>query len=285
MPPNCPEAYSMGSLTEDMLPVLREVVSGRVVWDLGAGALELAYELIDLGASVVVAVDKAPMPLPERKGVRRVQDWFRNVVLPVGGVEVAFLAWPQNSSAAGLLDILVSSQTVVYLGSNFDGMACGGKDLWGHLMQREVLHHVPHRRNSLIVYGLGLVHRAPLLHEIARFTRKPLEFPADECGLPEGHLLALKELMMDYGTAEERGINLAAWIPNMGHRPFSVWRHSGRDNGVWRMISGPRCRTEEAAVKIYERERLRLRQGAVLLVTPNGRVVRITSGPRLRTCW
>ena len=149
-----PPGHVFGVMTQEMTHALVPHVRGRVVWDLGAGFLTHTRDLVSrYGAASVVAVDKEEMPEPTSPKVSLVRSYFHDLVLPEGGIEVAFLAFPQNTPLYGLVDILEQSQKVVYFGSNTDGTSCGDKDLFQHLRTREVLSHVPNLRGSLVVYG------------------------------------------------------------------------------------------------------------------------------------
>jgi hypothetical protein len=121
------------------------------VHDLGAGDLTLAHDLIQCGASSVIAVDKQPMPSPQVPNIERVVSYFHEYAQPV---DIAFMSWPVNWSV-GLTPIARRSRLVVYLGTNMGGSACGYQDLWWHLRSREVLAHVFDPTGSFIVYGFG----------------------------------------------------------------------------------------------------------------------------------
>lgn len=155
-----------GLLTPEMGEILRPHIAGVEVWDLGAGDLVYSRRLLALGAKSVVAVDKSEMP--EDPTVKRVWAYFKDVAVPEGGIAVALVAWPQNTPLHGLVDILTRCRKVVYLGSNTDGNACGNTGLFSHFLSRQVLAHVPYRRNSLVVYGeMTAESRHPLPEEWA----------------------------------------------------------------------------------------------------------------------
>lgn len=145
---------SYGYLSDEMMGLLREHVAGAEVWDLGAGILGRSHELVYLGARKVIAIDKERMP-PASPGtpIETRRALFAEVQPPVGGIDVAFLGWPQNTSLVGLTELLVASRKVIYLGCNTGGTSCGNSSLFTHFYARQVLGHVPHARNSLIVYG------------------------------------------------------------------------------------------------------------------------------------
>lgn len=155
-------------ITPEQTEVLRRTVAGRSVWDLGAGRCDLAVQMFtELGAVHVTAVDKvyaemdyeAPPP-----GITLIGKQFHEIE-PVP-IWVAVVSWPDYPrQTPGLVELLRWAERVVYIGSNFDGTCCGSDELWGHLTRREVLAHVPDRRNSLIVYGGVMVSSRTLLPE------------------------------------------------------------------------------------------------------------------------
>ncbi len=67
--------------------------------------------------------------------------------------------------------MLNTARTVIYLGSNFDGVSCGSEEMFHELSRREVLALVPHKFNSLIVYGSQRVQRRLLPEEYAGLHR------------------------------------------------------------------------------------------------------------------
>lgn len=152
-----------GLWTTRMDHVVRPRVVGQTVWDLGAGSLVRARQILALGADHVVAVDKRSISAQFRR-VTTVESYFYRLDVPPDGIRVAFVGWPVNVYVNGLADVVRCCDVVVYLGSNTGGNACGTPSLWNDLCQRTVLAHVPHRRNSLIVYGAPCGRR-PLLPE------------------------------------------------------------------------------------------------------------------------
>ena len=144
-----------GTLTTEMVDAIRHVVQGQIVWDLGAGDLWYATELLHLGAAQVIAVDKERLrdgvEIPE--GCTFARMGFHHVQAPPEGFDVAFLSWPTNYMAPGLVPLLEAARTVIYLGANTGGSACGDSRLWDHFAQRRIEVYVPCFRNSLIVYG------------------------------------------------------------------------------------------------------------------------------------
>jgi len=64
---------------------------------------------------------------------------------------------------------------------------------------------------------------------------------------------------------------------------WKVYRHGGRRTDRWRMlIETP---DESKALDKYEKVRIKLRQGRVVLVNPEGDVVKSCWAPTLRTRW
>jgi hypothetical protein len=142
-----------------MTAVLAAYVYGQHFHDLGAYDLRLSQTLADLGASEVTAIDRnaMPDPGPSYPEVHRIQTYFQEYKEPVSH---ALASWPVNWEC-GMADLLRDASVVVYLGKNTDGVACGNPALWQHLRCRRVLAHVPHKANTLIVYGaLGALARA-----------------------------------------------------------------------------------------------------------------------------
>jgi len=141
------------------------------VHDIGSGHLVLAHELLKLGATHVRAVDKEAVETGDERITQIVTyfDAFKELV------PVAFLSWPVNHGAPGLLEIVSRTHCLIYLGKNTDGAACGYPDLFRYLLRREVLTYVPTKRNTLIVYGPRFVlPREPLGEELAALVPSTL---------------------------------------------------------------------------------------------------------------
>lgn len=152
-----------GFLDSQQRQVVSLCVKGEDVLDVGAGDLNLTKELVKLGANTVVALDKEfPRGLKYSSKISLVQAYFYVYTKPS---KVSFVSWPVNRETKGLLEILETSEVVVYLGKNTDGVACGSTSMWDHLLCREVLHHCPSRENTLIVYGPQRVPKREMLPE------------------------------------------------------------------------------------------------------------------------
>lgn len=75
------------------------------------------------------------------------------------------VSWPTNGGIHGIENILKVVPQVLYIGKNTDGMACGTIRLFHDLSAREVLCHMPDKKNVLLHYD-GSPRQAPsLFHE------------------------------------------------------------------------------------------------------------------------
>lgn len=177
----------MSRLSPAQRAVVARHVSGRRVHDLGAGDCSLSVELIGLGAMEVVAIDKEAMPRVDIPELRQVRSKFLDVAaaLVEKPAEVAFVSWPVNNNVPGLVTILSEAEKVIYVGKNTDGSACGWPGLFKiALVTREILDHVPERRNTLIVYGGFSEGDRPLVSEeiaaLSMFDGPPRPFDPTE---------------------------------------------------------------------------------------------------------
>lgn len=161
---------SHGVLSPEQQAAIRPFVEEKVVHDLGAGDLTLSKWLIEAGAKQVVAIDRN-----DAEGgfdsLGRLIRWVCRFHEYEDPIDVAFMSWPVNWTVS--LDTLANrARIVIYLGSNLDGSACGDPSLWTALSQREVLVHLPHPKNTLIVYGPGAANREPLPEEFAALNQE-----------------------------------------------------------------------------------------------------------------
>ncbi len=170
---------SYGLLSVKMLETIRPLVAGKTVVDLGAGSCDKAVILKGLGAAVI-AIDKSFMRPIE--GIEQHCGYFVEFAdlddrtLPEE-IDVAFVSWPQNYRLNGLVRILERAGTVIYLGSNTDGNACGHRDLFLHMLTRKLEAYVPDRKNSLVVVGEALGRmRKPTFEEKAGLSTHLLRF-------------------------------------------------------------------------------------------------------------
>ena len=175
---------SMGKLNDEQEAVLRNFVMGYNVHDIGSGQLGLSRKLIELGAHTVTAIDKlyadfrnnnfkdcAPW-VPPHPGITLVGEYFEEYASYGHFIDVAFVSWPEAYHPDnGLVALLTGVRTVIYLGTNFDGTACGSIALFQHLSRRNILATVPHKWNTLLVYGNEQQTRRLLPEEYAALHR------------------------------------------------------------------------------------------------------------------
>jgi len=163
-------------LTHDQGKLLREIVTpGERIIDLGYGSGEMALHFASLGAEVHAYDRHWDWPGEPPPGVA----WARSTFIilyerynadPAFAELIegstAFIGWPTNGASWDLSSLVRQMPRVIYVGNTFAGMTCGRQDLWAELCCREVLHHMPDRKNSLIVYG-GRAGKRELLAEEA----------------------------------------------------------------------------------------------------------------------
>lgn len=81
-------------------------------------------------------------------------------------------------------------------------------------------------------------------------------------------------------TARTSALSAAVQLAPLNDLPL-VLRHSGRDDGRWRLLLAAHI---DRAIARFERESERLRQGAIALIH-DGQILRFGWAPRLRTRW
>ena len=161
---------SWGHITNDMWAAIAPVVKGKQVWDICAGDLEYAHLLAALGASVT-AVEKEGRTFgedarkPKQDGPVTVYRAYLHDLTPPDHIEVLFGSYIPNAPLPTLIRYLEAAETIIYIGCNTGGTACGNPVLYKHLFQRNILHHITTRQNDLIIYGNGERGDAPLLPE------------------------------------------------------------------------------------------------------------------------
>lgn len=156
---------SYGSLSARQAQVVRRFVTGRVVHDLGAGNLQLARQLVQLGARRVIAVDcnRRPDKLP--RDIEYVEASFAQFAKLEAPLDVAFVSWPTQYSTRGLVALLRRARRVIYVGVNEGGTVCGSSSFFKEVSQREQLRFLPCPNNDLLVYGDRRVARELNEHE------------------------------------------------------------------------------------------------------------------------
>jgi len=159
-----------GRLSEAQEEAIQPYVFGKAVHDLGCGNLDLSRWLVQAGAEKVVAIDRyQPVTLRKPAKIEVIVGYFDNYL---ESVDTAFVSWPINWIDIGLLRMVKEAKTVIYLGSNLDGNACGFREMFQHLLGREVLAHVPNRQNTLIIYGSHTGEREPVPEEFAALNQE-----------------------------------------------------------------------------------------------------------------
>ena len=138
-----------GNLTLQMRDALAPLIKGRLVYDLGAGDCDHGRTLYNLGAGQVVCVDKEDTPLVP-KNVVFVHGYIDRIPIPAD-LDVLFLGWPQNYHIPGLVHWMEAAKTIIYLGHNFGGTACGFPAMFEHLLTRRLTLYIPNERNTLLV--------------------------------------------------------------------------------------------------------------------------------------
>jgi hypothetical protein len=143
-------------LTPKMRRVLREYAENRLVYDLGAGDCKLAQQVAKYARSVFAVDPRIPGSLHTDGNIVYIPwtfDKFMDGVEPP--YEVALVSWPLNNDRAmrTLLPILAQAATVIYIGCNTDGTACGTPDLFRYFARRTLLAEIPNRRNTMLVLG------------------------------------------------------------------------------------------------------------------------------------
>lgn len=163
---------SFGAPTAPQFGAIRNVVSGRDVIDLGAGDCRLAVMMLQLGARHVIALDKSFQPSPvaeeilqlvgDKKLALEKEDFGIYALSNADDIDVAFISWPANSKdEGGLLSLAARAKTIIYLGSNTDCNQCAGPRLLEHFLWRDLVTHIPSRRNTLLVLGGPLPAKRP----------------------------------------------------------------------------------------------------------------------------
>lgn len=161
-----------GVFTPEMTEAVRPFVLGQHVWDLGAGHLGHAERLLDLGASRVTVVDKKNLPSSVDPRIEVRGNCLFSDLVP-GPMDVIWWSWPINHYCEGLDALLDQAEIVIYLGCNVNGTACGDILHFDRLIRsrRRIEAHVPHPRNSLIIYGAPYQRQVPLLPEEIALSR------------------------------------------------------------------------------------------------------------------
>lgn len=152
---------SWGKLYQKQFDALLPHIEDREVWDLGAGDLTLTRSILLLKPKRMVAIDKERMP--NVSGIETMRSSFDNVL--EDSLDVAFVSWPSNRYDSGLLRLIKAAKTIIYLGTNTGGSACGFKEFFEETSQRELLVDIPGRDSSLVIVGSRRMVRNPTVEE------------------------------------------------------------------------------------------------------------------------
>lgn len=159
----------------EFLDVIRSYVHEKHVVDLGAGNGVGAHWMLYLGASKVTMVDKEDMSdIVDPPYMEGVCTPFHKVPGDVGG-DVALIGWP-TTSCSHLHSILHRWPVLVVFAKNSDHTACGDDLLWLYLSSREILQYVPHKSNSLTIYGPSHMERELTGLEVSGIAGQSVSF-------------------------------------------------------------------------------------------------------------
>lgn len=169
-----------GGFSPQQGAVLESYVRGKRVLDLGSGDGVKASYLLDLGSSHVLCVEKEFVRPSEHLANRtflhtRMEDLPETAFT---GADIALLAWPQPYTIPFTPKFhlgLDAVEFLIYQGKNTDGTVCGDPILFRYLCTREVLAYVPHKINTLIVYGPQKVVRDPKPEEMAGLRNREMD--------------------------------------------------------------------------------------------------------------
>jgi hypothetical protein len=144
-------ARSFGRLTPEQLDALRPLVRGRRFRDYGCGNMYITALIAGLGARHIEAIDaeKHVVPATRERLIKFRRTTFASLPLSQRG---AIVSWPWKEGV-GLLRHLQHAPTIIYLGKNTDGVACGHLRFWKMVIRRRVLEYIPDARSTLIIYG------------------------------------------------------------------------------------------------------------------------------------
>ncbi len=146
-----------GQLDRKQAKALRALVKGKRIHDLGCGDQVLTRDLVKFGATEVIAIDTHPYGEP-RPRITTIKSSFEDYALEMymnqlPDIEVAFVSWPANRRMNDLLLLIETAKFIVYLGKCTDGTSCGWPGLFEHFLSRTILSYIPHRHNTLCIYG------------------------------------------------------------------------------------------------------------------------------------
>jgi hypothetical protein len=175
--------FGWGELRPEWIALIEPFIRGQEVWAMGCGSktepsqfLQPSHEigfLLRLGAAKIYAVDKDfdrfPCSAYERSVFR-----YDDAVTLIRSTYAKFQAFPLDGKIPVLftkfppqyrlqwLHLLQLAEVIVYVGFNNEATACGDKDFWLHVAERQVLVSAEGAKSNLIVYGKpGVVSSTP----------------------------------------------------------------------------------------------------------------------------
>jgi len=172
-----------GGFTGAMIKVLKPFLRrGPHILYPGSGHGQKAHFLCECGAKKVTCIEKEVHVLNassvyNKSTIPCVVDYVQNVPEKLyDQADMVLLSWvqpytfPCNRETFERLDKV---DHLIYLGKNTDGTACADPILFSYLLTREVLHYVPDRVNTMIVYGPNKTpDRSPYPEEYAGLNRE-----------------------------------------------------------------------------------------------------------------
>lgn len=157
-------------LSDAQVLELRPFVKDQRILDLGAADLEGSRLMLELGARDVLAVDRHEMRPPRTDKIETRVAYFHDVKETRPVVLASWIMnWPVN-----IEHHLHAAELIISISKNTDRSACGYRQMWELLRQRELLLHVPEHRNTLTVYGPKTQGRLPTGEELAALWPNPM---------------------------------------------------------------------------------------------------------------
>ena len=140
-------------LTKAQEALLQRVVEGKRVYDIGCGDMELTH-VVARYAKRVNAIDPNYRFKPSTKTItfKKLTADSACKVWP-SELPVVLLSWPLSSYIDGVLPLLKRAETIVYIGKNTDGVACGFVEMWRYLTTRKLVVEIPASHNTMLVYS------------------------------------------------------------------------------------------------------------------------------------
>ena len=158
---------TFGFIAKEFEKPLKEAIKGKTVLDLGAGDLEIAKALLELGAKHIVAVDRDGFGRKYHPKIDTHHMYFDQFMTMKKRPkwDVLFMSWPCNWDLPGVQQLLDVSKKIIIISKCTDGSMCGTPKLWRYLSELEVVWCIPHPKNVLTIYNNKTVEKRPLTGE------------------------------------------------------------------------------------------------------------------------